>query len=229
MILSIITISRYYDDKLLKTIRSVDYDFSSFIDKHEVEHIIVCGEEIVYTNTSERKYLYAPPKGIYNAMNIGLNNAIGEWIWFLNAGDKCMKGISEKLLHTILFCNKQGKNIIKAGVESVSNYGSKTVFGKVVSPHQGTFYKRCILSDTGGFREDFKMISDRVLFDEFLMQGIKMYQSKLIAAKFYENGISSTCDGRWLICKESYKYAMEHPVNVFRWYRYLKSIYNYFT
>jgi hypothetical protein len=223
MLLSIITVSRYYNEELFKTVKSVDDEFSLFIEQFEVEHLIVCSEEVEYVNENNRKYIYTLPKGIYNAMNIGLNNAIGEWVWFLNAGDECMRNISVKLLKLMNSCDE---NVIKSGVESVGQK-TKIVFGKLVSPHQGTFYRKKTLNTIGGYREDYKIISDRIVFDILLSKKIKMYNSNLIVARFHEIGVSSTSDGKNLICKESFKYAMEYPVSLFRWYRYLKSLHNY--
>jgi hypothetical protein len=159
-------------------------------------------------------------------MNTGLNNAAGEWVWFLNAGDECMSGISVKLLQVINSC-AENITVIKAGVESITGYSSKTVFGGIASPHQGTFYRKSILTAIGGYREDYKIISDRIMFDILFIKKMKMHQCSLVVAKFYENGISSTKNGKKLICKESFKYAMEHPTGLFRWYRYFKSIYLY--
>ncbi|MDR0606477.1 MAG: glycosyltransferase [Bacteroidales bacterium] len=226
MILSIITVSRYYDEELFKTIKSVDNNFSSFIAKYEVDHIIVCSEKAEYANNDNRKYIYTPPKGIYNAMNIGLHCAIGEWVWFLNAGDECMEGIGAKLLQIMKLCN-HNEIIIKAGVESIRKNNIKIMFGKIVSPHQGTFYRKKELKNIRGYREDYKIISDWIVFESFLSRKAKMLQTDLIVARFYENGISSTKEGKWLICKESFKCAMEHPTRIFRWYRHFKSIYNY--
>jgi glycosyltransferase involved in cell wall biosynthesis len=225
MLLSIITVSRYYDEELFRTIKSVDNDFSSFINKCEVEHIIVCSEEVEYANKDNREYIYTPPKGIYNAMNIGLHNSIGEWVWFLNAGDECIKGVSLKLLQIINSCDEK-VNVIKAGVGTIGQEVNVT-FGKIASPHQGTFYRKNILTIVGGFREDYKIISDRIMFDTLFLRRLKMYQCDLVVAKFYENGISSSKNGKKLICKESFKYAMEYPISIFRWYRYFKSIYIY--
>jgi glycosyltransferase involved in cell wall biosynthesis len=221
MILSIITVSRYYDDDLLKTNKSVDDDFSHFIGKYDVEHIVICSEEVKYANEYKRKYIYTPPKGIYNAMNIGLNNANGEWVWFLNAGDECMRDISTKLLHIMNSCSE---SIIKSGVEVIGD-DVKIVFGRIVAPHQGTFYRKKILNIIGGYREDYKIISDWIVFNVLLSKKIKMYQSNLIVAKFYKNGVTSTNEGKWLICKESFKYTMEYPISLYRWYRFFISLY----
>jgi glycosyltransferase involved in cell wall biosynthesis len=202
----------------------VNEDFALFPEECTVEHIIVCGENAEYAKEGNQQYIYSSPQGIYNAMNTGLNSATGEWVWFLNAGDECMSGISPKLLQVINSC-AEDISVIKAGVESISEYGSATVFGKIASPHQGTFYRKSILTSVGGYREDYKMISDRIMFDLLFFEKIKMYQCNLVVAKFYENGISSTKNGKRQICKESFRYAMEYPISLFRWYRYVKSIY----
>jgi hypothetical protein len=117
-------------------------------------------------------------------------------------------------------------NVIKAGIETIGQEINIT-FGKIASPHQGTFYRKNILTIVDGFREDYKIISDRIVFDILFLRKVKMYQCNLVVAKFYENGISSSKNGKKLICKESFKYAMEYPINLFRWYRYFKSIHNY--
>jgi glycosyltransferase involved in cell wall biosynthesis len=219
MRLSIITVSLYCDDELFKTLKSVNETFSLFMNKSEVEHVIVCSEKMEYADEGNRKYICAYPKGIYNAMNIGLNSAVGEWVWFLNAGDECINGIGAELLQIMSVCNA---GVIKSGIESIKNGISITVYGKIVSPHPGTFYKRRILSGAGGFREDYKVISDRIMFDRLMMKRIKMYQSKLVVARFYENGISSGGEGKDIKIRESLRYALKFPVSPLRWYRYFK-------
>jgi hypothetical protein len=154
-------------------------------------------------------------------MNVGLNNATGEWLWFLNAGDECMKNISIELLCTIDSCKA---SVIKSGVQAIKQ-NTKIMFGRVVSPHQGTFYRRNVLTSIGGYREDYKIISDWIAFNVLLSKNTKMHQSELIVAKFYENGVSSTQQGKRLISKEALKYAIECPTDLFRWYRFFKSIY----
>jgi glycosyltransferase involved in cell wall biosynthesis len=203
----------------------VDNDFSFFLEKDEVEHIVVCSEKAEYDIKSKRIYVCTPPKGIYNAMNIGLYNAKGNWVWFLNAGDECMMGVSSKLLQIINSCG-ENVNVIKAGVETIGQAVNVT-FGKLASPHQGTFYKKRILTIAGGFREDYKIISDRIMFDILLLKRVKMYRCNLVVARFYENGISSSENGKKQICKESFRYAISKPYDILRWYRYFKDVNNY--
>jgi glycosyltransferase involved in cell wall biosynthesis len=224
-LLSIITVSRYYDEELFKTIKSVDNEFLSFIINGEIEHIIVCSEEVEYTNEAKRKYIYTPPKGIYNAMNVGLHNAIGEWLWFLNAGDETKTGISGKLLNYFnLYSNV---DIIIAGISIVKDGQCFDSFGRKFPPHQSTFYKNKVLSRIGGYREDFRGISDVIVFDRLDNKKSSKCKVNLIVANYYWNGFSSSVKGKKIIRKEFFRYAILKPYSPLRWYRYFKNVYNY--
>ncbi|GHV66296.1 hypothetical protein AGMMS49928_00650 [Spirochaetia bacterium] len=224
-ILSIITISRWNDSELDKTIKSVNNGFCEYLNKKKVEHIIVCGEDCVIDDTIPGRYYYtAPPKGIYNAMNYGLYKANGEWIWFLNAGDECITGISNNLLQALESCTGE---VMKCGVNITDNNSSRIWFGKIISPHPGTLYKTHVLRKINGFREDFKIISDQLVFDKLLLKRVKMIDAHLVIVNFYENGVSSSIEGKALSCKERLKYTLECPVNIISWYRYIRTVQGY--
>lgn len=168
-ILSIITISRWHDADLEKTCKSVNNNFTELLNKKNVEHIIVLGEDVVANDNQQGRYCYtAPPKGIYNAMNFGLNKANGKWVWFLNAGDECVDNIHDKLLQALSSCNA---GVLKAGVNAInSNNETNVIFGRLISPHPGTFYRTEILRKIGGYREDFKIISDQIAFETLFLK-----------------------------------------------------------
>lgn len=87
--LTIVTIVKDHSEGLLKTLRSV-----AFQTYKDYEYIVVDGasedgtlEVIKEHSQLFSKILYGPDKGIYDAMNKGLDSAEGEYIIFMNAGD----------------------------------------------------------------------------------------------------------------------------------------------
>ena len=221
MLLSIITVSRWNDQALKRTLESVDTCLSTLVDQNMFEQIVVLSEESDLQNEAFRRYLYIPPKGIYNAMNCGLKEANGKWVWFLNAGDECAPDI----LKIISELEESDSGVLSAGVWVASKPGGALTerFGNFTSPHQGTFYKTEVLQKNGGYREDFKTLSDRVAFDE-IRSGSKIQRSKNLAAIFYEDGLSCSKDGFLLRLKESFKYYKEKPWDMLRSYRLVRDI-----
>jgi glycosyltransferase involved in cell wall biosynthesis len=90
MLISIITITYNAEQFLERTIQSIlaqtDQNF---------EYIIVDGKSkdgtlsiaSTYKNRVN-KLISEPDKGLYDAMNKGLKNATGDFVWFMNAGDE---------------------------------------------------------------------------------------------------------------------------------------------
>jgi glycosyltransferase involved in cell wall biosynthesis len=87
--LSIISITYNNYKGLTKTLSL----FQSNTFQSEIELVIIDGgskdETPAYlkTQTLTDNWVSEPDKGIYDAMNKGLNKATGEYVWFLNAGD----------------------------------------------------------------------------------------------------------------------------------------------
>ena len=90
MLISIITITYNAEPYLERTIQSIinqsDQDF---------EYIIIDGKSKDGTLLIAEKYkdrvnqlISEPDKGLYDAMNKGLKNASGDFVWFMNAGDE---------------------------------------------------------------------------------------------------------------------------------------------
>lgn len=89
MLISIITVTYNASETVAKTMQSVaSQSFSLY------EHIIIDGAstdetlEIVKKHSTPRTLVFSEPdKGLYDAMNKGLDRAKGEYVIFLNAGD----------------------------------------------------------------------------------------------------------------------------------------------
>lgn len=88
-VFSIITVSYRAQETIEKTVKSVlDQTYSN------IEYIIIDGGspdktvEIIKSLSPDIKLISEPDKGLYDAMNKGLHMATGDYVWFLNAGDK---------------------------------------------------------------------------------------------------------------------------------------------
>ncbi len=96
MKLSIITITFNAERFLLGTVRSITEQTCT-----DIEYIIVDGKSTdgtidivkecageISTKGIDFKWISEPDKGLYDAMNKGLQMATGDFVWFINAGDK---------------------------------------------------------------------------------------------------------------------------------------------
>ena len=87
-LISIITVVYNGEQHIQQTINSIKHQTYK-----NIEHIIIDGNssdgtlDIIKKNKSVSKYISEPDRGIYDAMNKGINIASGELIGILNSDD----------------------------------------------------------------------------------------------------------------------------------------------
>jgi glycosyltransferase involved in cell wall biosynthesis len=91
MTISFITVTLNNKKGLLKTLNSYN-NFKKLYKKTEiviVDSLSSDGTQLIVKNFSNiiDKYIYEKDEGIYDAMNKGIDNVIGDFICFMNAGD----------------------------------------------------------------------------------------------------------------------------------------------
>lgn len=181
---SIITTVYNASTTLEATILSVVNQKSDFI-----EYIIIDGGSydgsvgiIELYNSYIDFWISEKDEGIYDAMNKGVSQANGKWVYFLGADDKLNEGILSKLSDkfesdlAVIY----GDVIYDTGYEMHSRLGRRMLLENTLH-HQGAFYDRNLFTN---FRYDTKygVSSDYELnLQIYLRQLPSLYVPKIIA------------------------------------------------
>lgn len=197
MKLSIITINFNNRDGLRKTIESVVNQTWQ-----EFEYIIIDGGstdgsvEVIKEFADRIDYWVSEPdKGIYNAMNKGIDKATGEYCLFMNSGDWLY---SNDILQTINneLCNI---DIISGDMQYTTGYtklSPSTISFRFLYtnslPHQSSFIRTELLKNNP-YDEKYKVISDWIFFIKTLIIQEGSYKHvNVIISLFDTSGISET-------------------------------------
>jgi len=194
----IIPLKDWEDERLLLLLNSIRW-----IQKyHSVEVVIVYGSknpkpllEENSISTEHIKFIYAAPKGIYNAFNIGVKNASGSWIMFFGGDDLILPSLSNLLnelevayvSYDAIICNVA--------------FGDQGVFKPLKSKYglifrnwcqQGVLYNKRIFSSLT-FDERYPIQADHKFNMEiFANNNSKVKYIEIIIAYFNTSGISQS-------------------------------------
>ena len=209
--ISIITISYNNKEGLEKTLKSVtSQDYKDF------EYIVIDGgsndgsKEILEKYSDKINYWVSEPdKGIYNAMNKGIEAANGEYLLFLNSGDFLYSNtILEEISHLL-----KEKDIIYGNLEYfndnktwIYNSAEKLTFKHFINdtiPHPAAFIKKEIITKLGNYDENLKIVSDWKFFLLAICKEQVSYKKiDYIISKYDFTGISSNSNSFDLIKRE---------------------------
>lgn len=223
MKLSVITINYNNRDGLRKTIEGVvNQTYKDF------EYIVIDGGstdgsvDVIKEYAGRIDYWVSEPdKGIYNAMNKGIDVAKGEYCLFLNSGDYLFNSnvLNDCILHLdgtgVIYghIKTDAGNIWMApGVISLAYF-----YGYNSLPHPASFIKSSLLKKYH-YDEALKIVSDWKFFIQVLIFGGLSYkQIDVIVSVFDTNGISSS---NVLLLKEESKFVLENsfPKYVYDFY-----------
>lgn len=137
-----------------------------------------------------------PDRGIYDAMNKGIDAAQGEWLYFLGSGDVFFdEGVLEEVNKTI---KNNREDVIYGDVQwgnSKKIYDGKFSRLKLLEKnicHQAIFYSRSVFKKSGNFELRYKIAADYVFnMKWFNDKGIKRRYIKKIIAIYNAKGVSS--------------------------------------
>lgn len=229
--LSIITINYNNKEGLKKTIQSIVSQ-----ENRDFEWIVIDGGStdggVEYLKQYSEYFTYwvsEKDRGIYNAMNKGIQHSRGDYLLFLNSGDRFF---ADSVLSKV-FPLLQGDDFYigdimndKDGKMSLVQFPRctdvQTLLNQLIFefiPHQASFIHRRIFESQGLYREDLRIASDWFLFYKSFIFGnptIKVLEFPI--AVFDCTGISSTDVNR---CIERFSSQTIYPYlqELFRFYR----------
>lgn len=222
-----------YDDKPLITVVTVVYNGEQFLEEtilsvinqtyDNVEYIIIDGGSSDGTLNIIKKYEHAidywgseKDKGIYDAMNKGIDLATGEWVNFMNGGDSFYS--SSSLISVFKDKDFNGIDIIYGNHQVVYPTGRKR-FAKAGSVenfwrgsqfcHQSSFV-RLSYHKLNKFNPCTKIVADFEFFYNAWRLGVRFQFVDIFVARFDAGGISDTRRiesilGFWTVVDKSLK------------------------
>src|ERR1035437_3749682 len=213
MKLSVITVNLNNKLGLEKTIKSVVAQ--SF---HDFEFIIIDGGSsdgsVDIINQYKQKISYwvsEKDKGIYHAMNKGIEKATGEYCYFLNSGDFVADDrLFENVFSQNIFADIISGNVLKLRKNEkyrVIVPHEKPSLHKLCLhslPHQASLIRRSLFTELGLYNESYKIVSDFDFYLRVLVMNKKSYQRLNINFSYFNlTGISSQQQNKPMAMQES--------------------------
>jgi glycosyltransferase involved in cell wall biosynthesis len=196
--ISVITVVYNAVDHIVQTIESVAEQTYK-----EVEYIVIDGgsddgtvDRLKSHGETIDFWLSEPDKGIYDAMNKGIDRVTGEWVLFLNAGDKFCD--STTLAHTSLYLNDEA-DLVAGDIyycdgdarEYRSPKGLDYRYDGMFCYHQALF-ARASLFDTLRFNAHYKVAGDYDFVLRCLEAGHRFTFIPLAIADFMAGGMAES-------------------------------------
>lgn len=197
--ISVITINYNNVSQIRRTLESVSSQTYT-----DLEWIIIDGGstdgsvDIIKEYESKITYWVSEPdKGIYNAMNKGVQHATGDYCIFINSGDHFINSHSvEDAVNCGFDTDLAIFNLYVDNSPNLMTYVPKfvtTSFLVIGSlPHQSVFIRRQLLLEKP-YDETKKIVSDWIFCIETIILEQRSYKTyKLPVSVFYRDGISAT-------------------------------------
>lgn len=162
-------------------------------------------------------FISEPDKGIYDAMNKGINKATGDYIIFMNAGDvfndldtiskAFEKHNNEDFVYgdTVIVNDLGEQRSWYKQKPPVNKISYKSFINGMVICHQSMFIKRSI---TEQYRTDLKVSCDIDWCIRSLKKATSFRDTNMIISQFLDGGVSQT--GRQKAWKERFIILKEH-------------------
>lgn len=223
MKISIITVNYQNKNGLIKTCESVFYQTYT-----NIEFIVIDGgstdgsKEYLEENCKKINYwISEKDRGVYHAMNKGINQSSGDYLIFMNSGD-CF--LDDKVVQNFIELNPVNDIIYGLIIwDNTRLYWNppaeiklKDTLSKVLIPHQATFYKRKCFADVGYYKEEFSIISDWGILIELITSNYSLSKISLVICNSAPAGLSNR--SMFIIHSQKLRYILKYRRNLFVYY-----------
>lgn len=240
MLLSIITVCYNNLSGLVRTYESLREDLQAFewiiVDGGSADGTAAFVEKEIKTNARNVTFISEKDKGIYDAMNKGIGRSTGEFIIFLNAGDKL-----ECSIENLVTMQDRFSDVNVFGIRKVDQYnklvkwnglgGSPEMLYRVPIPHQSSIIRKKIFSEIGLYDLNYRLLSDHDFFSKAFRNGYKYtFFNDIVLATFYLDGVSSQLNKSLAVLSELEKLQQKNfgtrlplEIRIRYYYKYLLS------
>jgi glycosyltransferase involved in cell wall biosynthesis len=144
-------------------------------------------------------------KGIYNAMNKGINIANGEYLLFLNSGDffvdnevlsKIFQFIAAEKFDLYFFSVQRHWGVRE--IFPYPNFKKRLLNGENV-PHQASFIKKSLFSRFGLYSEYYKICGDVEFFCRLIRKDVSSQVERIITTQMQPDGIGNNMNLRHIM------------------------------
>lgn len=229
MRVSIITVCYNRKETIEQSIKSVlDQDYS------DIEYIIVDGnssdgtQDIIKSYSNKiSKYISEPDKGMYDAINKGLDLATGDIVGLMHSDDVFYdKEVISKIVDAfknninsdavygngIYVTNDNEQKIVRNRIGGEYNY--KKLKSGWLPLHPTVYIRKSIIDKYGNYDLNFKIASDT----EFLLRYLFKYKISVSYLNFYivkmrMGGLSTNYKRAFEVLKEDYKIYKFHQIS----------------
>lgn len=138
-LLTIVTVTYQAEKYLDRTLKSIERALLHVQEPAALEYLIIDGGSTDHTLSIAAKYSHfvsrvisEKDKGLYDAMNKGLQLASGKYVWFLNAGDEAF---DKYTLQNLLPALSNGADVYYSDAMMVREDGSEVGLRSRFTPH----------------------------------------------------------------------------------------------
>ena len=198
--ISVITVVFNGEDHIARTIESVIKQTYK-----QIEYIIIDGKstdltlEVVARFEGVDKVISEPDSGLYDAMNKGLKQATGDYVWFLNSGDQIfsevtvanlvagLTGMPGIIYGGTMIIDEQQNEVGDRRLKPPEKLSWKSFQQGMVVCHQSIIVKRELAPE---YNLDYRLSADIDWAIRASKGAAEIHNSELILSRFLEGGLT---------------------------------------